>query len=195
MVRFAKDRTALTLAVVALATAGLACNLPGRRSNSLDEADLSSLQSALQAEVVDDRPAVLEDLGIPDAFDISIVEVEGGTVRMESWRYYQFGTRVDFVDGEAVWTVDIDPMPEGTTFAAWYDPMDFELGMTSAEVSRVISDASPAGAMPAQINLSQAGEDLQGGSALVGDQIVCGFQQDQLVYVETVAMEPEGAGQ
>jgi hypothetical protein len=195
MVRFAKDRTALTLAISALVTVALACNLPGRRSGSLDEADLSSLESALQAEIVDDRPAVLEYLGIPDAFDISIVEVEGGTVRMESWRYYQFGTRVDFVDGEAVWTVDIDPMPAGTTFAAWYDPMDFELGMTSAEVSRVISDASPAGIAPTRIDLSPAGEDLEGGSTLVGDQIVCGFQEDQLVYVETVAMEPEGAGQ
>jgi hypothetical protein len=61
--------------------------------------DPEDLQAALTAEVVDDRPGVLETLGRPDAFDISIVLVEGVEVKLESWRYYQFGTRVDFVDG------------------------------------------------------------------------------------------------
>ena len=134
-------------------------------------------------------------LGRPDAFDISFVAVEGGQVRMESWRYYQFGTRVDFVDGEAVWTMEIEPAPAGTLFAAWYDPTDFEAGMSGAEASRVIAAASPAGAAPERIDLAEGGEDLAGGSTLVGDQILVGLYEDRVVYVETVALAPAGGEQ
>ena len=164
-------------------------------SEAAQPADPEDLQAALAAEVVDDRPGVLATLGRPDAFDISFVAVEGGQVRMESWRYYQFGTRVDFVDGEAVWTMEIEPVPAGTLFAAWYDPMDFEAGMSAAEASRVIAAASPAGAAPERIDLAEGGEDLAGGSALVGDQILVGLYEDRVVYVETVALAPAGGEQ
>jgi hypothetical protein len=164
-------------------------------SEAAQPADPEDLQAALAAEVVDDRPGVLATLGRPDAFDISIVAVEGGQVRMESWRYYQFGTRVDFVDGEAIWTMEIEPVPDGTLFAAWYDPMAFEAGMPAAEASQVIAAASPAGAAPERIDLAEGGEDLAGGSALVGDQILVGLYEDRVVYVETVALEPAGGEQ
>jgi hypothetical protein len=157
--------------------------------------DLQDLSAALAAEVVDDRPGVLAALGRPDAFDIAVVEVEGGAVRLESWRYYQFGTRVDFVDGEAVWTIEIDPLPDGTLFAAWYNPLDFETGMSAADASRVIAAAAPAGAAPERIDLSAGGEDLVGGSALVGDQILVGLHEGRVVYVETMALVPEGDDQ
>jgi hypothetical protein len=157
--------------------------------------DPENLPAALAAEVVDDRPEVLATLGRPDAFDISFVTVEGGQVRMESWRYYQFGTRVDFVDGEAIWTMEIEPVPDGTLFAAWYDPLDFEAGMSGVEVAQVIAAASPAGAAPERIDLAEGGEDLAGGSALVGDQIVVGLHEDRVVYVETMALVPGGGEQ
>jgi len=180
------------LFVLGLVFASLACNLPegGRESGTPD--NWEDLRAALTAEVIDDRPGVLEYLGPPDAFDISIVEVEGVDVRMESWRYYQFATRVDFVDGEAVWTIEIEPMPEGTIFAAWYDPLAFEIGMTMSEASQVAAEASPAGTVPHLMDLSEGGEDLAGGLALVGDQIMIGLSGDHLVYVETVAMLPTG---
>jgi hypothetical protein len=159
-----------------------------------DVADLGDLEAALAAETVDDRPGVLAYLGRPDAFNIAIVQVEGGTVRKESWRYYQYATRVDFVDGEAVLTMEIEPMPEGTLFAAWYDPLAFEEGMTGAEVASVAASASPAGMEPEPLDLSEGGEDLAGGTALVGDQILMGLHEDRLVYVETVALMPVEAG-
>lgn len=182
----------MLLFVLTLITASLACNMPGVGGESETSEDLEDFQAVLTSEVIDDRPGVLEYLGVPDAFDISIVKVEGVEVRMESWCYFQFATRVDFVDGEAVWTVEIDPMPEGTIFAAWYDPLSFETGMTGAEVSQVVADASPAGATPQVIDLSEGGEDLAGGLALIGDQIMIGLSGDRLVYVETVAMVPTG---
>ena len=154
-----------------------------------------SLEEALAAEVVDDRPDVLYFLGLPDAFDISIVEVEGGWVRLESWRYFDFGTRIDFVDGEAVWTYDLEPAPEDTLFAAWYNPLDFENDLGISEASQLVADSSPAGATPENLSLAEGGEGLEEGVILVGDQIILGFDGDQLVYVETVALFPEGGRQ
>jgi len=151
-----------------------------------------TLEEALAEPVVDDRPLVLNYLGRPDAFDISVVEVEGGQVRLESWRYFYFGTRIDFVDGEAVWTYDLEPVPEGTIFAAWYDPLTFESGMGVQEASQLIASSSPAGAEPESLSLAEGGEGLENGVMLVGDQILLGFDGDQLVYVETVALFPEG---
>ncbi len=150
------------------------------------------LEAAFSAPVVDDRPEVLSFLGQPDAFTISIVAVEDTEVRMESWRYYQFGTRVDFVDGEAALTIEIAPAPDGAIFPAWFDPLAFRAGMTAAEAAGVAADASPAGAQVESIDLAPGGEDLAGGQFFVGDQIVIGIQNDRLVYVETVGLFSEG---
>lgn len=193
-----RSRSMILLMIVSVMISSLACNLTRLLSESslvISEEELNDLQAALDAETADHRSEVLEYLGFPDAFDIAIVEVEGRSVRRESWRYFQYGTRVDFVDGEAVLTVEIEPVPEGTLFAAWYDPLAFETGMTVQEVSQVIRNASPADADGEEISLSPGGEDLVGGKVLVGDQILVGFYQGRLVYVETIALVPEGGQQ
>jgi hypothetical protein len=46
--------------------------------------------------------------------------------------------------------------------------------------------------VPQLIDLSEGGEELAGGTMLVGDQILIGLHQDRVVYVETIALEPEG---
>jgi hypothetical protein len=99
------------------------------------------------------------------------------------------------VDGEAVWMIEIEPLPEGTFFARWYDPLDFMSGMTGTEVSQLVATSSPAGEKPQRIDLAEGGEDLAGGSTLVGDQIVIGLHNDLLVYVETIALMPSGGEQ
>ena len=164
-------------------------------ADSAGAGDLDGLTETLAGDVGDDRPDVLAYLGRPDAFNISTVTVVGVPVKMESWNYYQFGTRVDFVDGAAVWTVEIEPLPEGTILPAWYDPLAFEVGMSEEEATRIVATASPAGVEPEMIDLGPGGADLAGGMALVGDQILIGLYQGEVVYVETVALVPEGGGQ
>ena len=181
--------------ILLLMIVSLGCNLTNLVMKSDTSEENEELMAALSSEVFDDRPEIVEFLGIPDAFDISIVEVEGVNVRMESWRYYQYGTRVDFVDGEAIWTIEIEPLPDGTICAAWYNPLDFEVGMSAAEAIQVAAAASPAGFVPELIDLSEGGEDLMDGSVLVGDQITIGLYGDQVVYVETYALAPEGGQQ
>jgi hypothetical protein len=142
----------------------------------------------------DERPRILENLGRPDEFDIAIVDVEGGQVRRESWWYYGFGTRVDFVDGVIAWTVDLESAPGGMLFPGWYDPTQFVTGMTIEDASALLAAASPAGTIPEMIDLSEGGEDLIGGVMLVGDQITLGFQDGRLVYVETIGVSTQGRG-
>lgn len=199
-----KNKLIISLLVVLLLCVSLACNLLTQRSEPsndndleqvVDSEDQAALIEALAAEVEDHRPEIYEFLGQPDAFDIAIVMVEGVPVRMESWRYYQFGTQVDFVDGNALWVVEIDSMPAGTVFAAWYNPLDFFDGITGTQAIRIATAASPTGIEPQIIDLSEGGEDLMGGSALVGDQIVIGLYDDQVIYVETIAFVPEGGVQ
>jgi len=146
------------------------------------------LALALAAPTVDERPEILENLGRPDEFDISFVQVEGGQVRLESWRYYRLGTRVDFADGVIVWTIDLELAPAGSLFPAWYDPTAFETGITMDEATALVTAASPAGFVPETIDLSEGGEDLAGGIMLVGDQITLGFEEGRLVYVETLGV-------
>ena len=153
-----------------------------------------SLVEVLQEETTDDRPGVMGYLGRPDAFTISAITMEGVPVRVETWRYFAFQMRVDFVDGEATWTMDIEPAPEYSIMPAWYDPLEFELGMSEAEVVSVVALASPAGQAPQATDLSDGGEDLVGSTMLVGDQILIGLDPSGVVFVETIALFPEGEG-
>ena len=173
----------------------ISCNLPFLFSRTSQSNEIEELQAALSGEVVDNRQDVYSLLGRPDAFDIAVVEVEGTPVRTESWRYYQYGAQVDFVDGSAIWVSELEPVPEDTIFAAWYNPLDFVDGITGTQAIEVATAASPARVMPQQIALSDGDDEMAGGYALIGDQIVIGLYEDQVVYIETIAFMPEGGDQ
>ena len=153
-----------------------------------------SLEDVLSEQTIDDRPEVIGYLGLPDAFTISEIMLDGSPVRVETWRYFAFGTRVDFVDGEATWTMDIEPTPEDSILPAWYDPLEFDLGMTQAEAARVAAAASPAGMSPEMVSLAGAGDEFASGLMMVGDQIILGLDETGLIYVETIGLFPEGEG-
>ena len=123
-----------------------------------------SLRDALEQEVSDDRLELIARLGWPDSFTMSILNIDGAEVRCETWRYNQFDTRVDFVDGEIAWTMEIETAPAGTIFPVWYYPLDFESGMTTADAARMVEISSPTGQKPSSIDLSSAADiDLLGG--------------------------------
>jgi hypothetical protein len=91
-----------------------------------------------------------------------------------------------------MWTFDLEPVPDETLFAAWYNPLEFENGLGVEEASQLVADSSPADAEPQELSLTEGGDGLEDGVMLVGDQIILGFEGNQLVYVETVALFPEG---
>ena len=149
---------------------------------------------AASAAFVDDRPAVLDRLGAPDSFQVTLDEIEGVMVRFESWSYHDLGYRIDFVDGAVAWNIEIDDLPGGSLLPIWYAPSDFELLMTLDDAQAVAADLSPANQSPAAVDLSEGGEDYEGTVLLAGDQILLGFVDDVLVYIETFALSADDGG-
>lgn len=146
--------------------------------------------AAFSAETVDDRVAVLGSMGTPDTFAISWQDVDGHLVQLESWGYHAFVTRVDFADGEFVLTTDL-PIPDADTiYPGWYDPAVFTALMAMEDALGEAESASPVGQSPEFVDLSDGGEDMAHMNLYVGDQIMLGFLDQQLVYVETVALAP-----
>ncbi|MDF1500800.1 MAG: FHA domain-containing protein [Anaerolineales bacterium] len=110
----------IAAAFFAVNSLGIFDNLPGDFDlfSGAGRVPEYSLEEVLEQDTVDDRPGVISYLGRPDAFTISEIIVGGSPVRVETWRYFAFGTRVDFVDGEATWTMDIEPAPEDSIMPA-----------------------------------------------------------------------------
>lgn len=190
-----RRRAHLLIALSVLALSGLACNLaaylsedePGAGDPSaFDPDEAMSLAEALDTSLEDRRGRVLESLGAPDTFTITFQELDGTVVRSEHWSYHDYGSRIDFVDGEILWTVELEPVPDGSIYAHWYDPLAFRGFMSEAEVGALLSYQQLT-----RIDLAEG--DIPGGRVLVGDQILLGFDNDRLVYVETLMLSPEVA--
>lgn len=165
----------------------LGCNLLDRIGGFESESEAMSLEDALELTPLDSRPTVLEEMGPPDAFLIKFQELEGQFIRWETWSYFDFTTLFEFIDGELLWTIELEEVPDGSIFAHWYDPADFQAGLSSADVKNLLSDQE-------LLEIDLATMDLEGGLALAGDQILFGFDNDQLVYVETVILSPDEDG-
>ena len=175
----------LFLIIFLLLTPG--CGLLGGTQEPEPTESGMTLEEALQTTPLDGRPTVLEELGPPDAFTIQFKELEGQIVRWESWSYFDFTTQFDFIDGELIWRIDIEPVPDGSFYAHFYDPLELQAGMSQAEVEALFPEIDfweiPLDAL-----------DMEDGIALAGEQIFLGFYQDELVYVETVILSPSEDG-
>jgi hypothetical protein len=165
----------------------LGCNLLNRFSSEGGTEAEMSLEEALQVEPVDSRPEVMEEMGPPDAFTITFTELEGQIVRWDSWSYFDFLAQFDFIDGELIWSVELEPVADGSLYAHWYDPLDFQPGMSVAEVQALYPEVD-------FLELDLTEVDLEGSLALAGEQIILAFDQDRLVYVETVILSPDPDG-
>ena len=181
------SRTTAFLTLTCLLLASLACNLS---RSTQDEVPLSqgemTLAEALAVPPQDGRPEVLRLMGRPDAITITWQQLEGQQVRLDEWSYFDGRTRFDFVDGELAWTIDLDPVPDGTLFAHQYDPLEFDSTMTVEDAKALLADQE-------LVEESLAEAEAPGGLALVGDQILLGFDGGRLVFVQTFALSPDGS--
>ncbi len=150
--------------------------------------EIPDVSTAMATPLDDQRPEIRATLGGPDAFRLAFVPVEGGTVRHEVWDYLELGTRLEFVDGELVFTADLEPLEGDAWYPVHLDPAEFVAGMTPGEVR-----AQLAGVALEELDLSEATGD--GGFALVGGQVLIAFAGDQLVAVETFPLVPDPDGE
>jgi hypothetical protein len=161
---------------------GLACNLPSalNRGSKIN----MTLDQSLAVAPRDDRPEILARMGRPDSFRITFETLNSKGVRYEEWSYFDDQTCLDFMDGTLVSTVKLDPLPDGSIFASDFDPQSFQAGMSVDEVKALLPDQQ-------FMEVDAADVGVPGGSVMAGERILLGFDQGQLVYVETFALSPQ----
>lgn len=168
--------------LAALVLLGAACSLSSI-TNPGSTKDMT-LDQALAVTPRDDRPQILIRMGRPDAFRVTFELLNSTMVRYEEWSYFDDQTRLDFMDGTLVDTVQLDPVADGTIFASYYDPLSFQASMTTEQVKSLLSSTAFT-----EMDTSDVGQP--DGLVLAGQQILLGFDQGQLIYVETFVLSPE----
>jgi hypothetical protein len=153
-------------------------------SNQPDELEQAmTLEQALNTVLDDNRQQVLDQMGPPDIFKITFQDLNGRRVRQEEWSYFNDQTRFDFINGALLWTVSIESVPDLSLNASTYDPLSFIDGMSVEEVQTLLE-----GQQLTPIDLADYG--VPSGQALVGDQLLLGFEGGRLVSVQTFELEP-----
>lgn len=156
-------------------------------TTSTDAGDVPTLADVADVELEDQRADLLAVLGQPDAFRVTFVTVDGVAIRHDTWDYLALETRIDLVDGQVVLTSALDPVADGTWLPAHVDPGDFEAGMTPDDVRARLD-----GVELRDVDLSELTGN--GGTALVGGQLLVTFADDAIVSVETFPLEPDPDG-
>lgn len=137
---------------------------------------------------IDRRPELLGQLGGPDAFVITVDEIDGTTSRFESWSYFDARTQIDFVDGEVLWDLEIDDVPDGTYLPLLYSPMEFDMLASVDDTLASLADVE------LERVADSDGLDEPGAELWAGEQLVLGFSDGELIYVESMPLasgEPE----
>jgi hypothetical protein len=132
--------------------------------------------------------SVVDDFGKPDAFTlVEVDDPDGNHIRHEVWAYYQGKTSFTFVEGVFINSGEVEVLPEGY-FPTPYHPEQFSLGNSSEQVRAVLGDYP--------ISLIENSEAIQPGAQFfAGQQLILGFLEDRLYYVEALVFIPEGSGQ
>lgn len=133
-----------------------------------------------------DQLRIMDEFGSPDTFELALepdVENSGKMVVSESWRYFNYYTSFEFIDGKLLDGIRIDQAPDNTLPASQYSPQDFSIGMSLQEAKDTLGNAEPV-----SFNLpDRFGEGLE---IYTADQILLGFADGALEYVTTLALAP-----
>lgn len=184
-------RRRIGLALIAIGTAAFLVGCGGSdgdgSGDSADDdvvvGDSVGIDDVAGIESVDRRSEVLAEVGGPDAFVISVDEVGGEVSRLESWSYYEAESQIDFIDGEILWDVEIDDVPDGMLLPLGFTPTEFTMLSSVDEVLAGLEDVE------LEPLVETAAEfEVEGAELWVGEQLALVFIDDALVYVEAFAL-------
>ena len=146
--------------------------------------DLASYAlSAEQLSVIDRR-------GYPDAFAILFYEEEQmdgayGDVRFETWSYYSGGLEYTFINGDQMAEDPLEIEFLGELVPIPYRPEQFVAYMSLDEV---IDSAG----LETYLVVPLEKELVKDGEVYYADELTFGLKDDELLYVEALALELEG---
>jgi len=136
---------------------------------------------------VDERPNVMARLGKPDSFFITFEENEDGSIsRYEEWSYIDQQTIIIFIDGVMMGSEITDSGGGLITAPFWYDPFQFTEQSKLTDIKEITGNE-----LKKMDVIAEFGENVE---LYAGDQILVGFSNGILEYVETFAIESPAEG-
>jgi hypothetical protein len=182
-----KTKHQLTIMLLVLLLAALACNLPGSNGyvNNLPDGLVEDYSIPLEAATLDiyayspDQIAVQEVYGNPTRFTI-IFTAEG---RLETWVYDPAGYQVVFADGDQITEQQTPPIYQENMYATIYTPALFYAGMSLDEIV--------AASGKADFVLTRVEGVVADGQLLHLEGLSVGVVDNQIRFVETLPATTE----
>lgn len=137
-----------------------------------------------------DQAAVIDHLGNPEAFSILFYEeeqVDGSLidVRFETWSYYSGGLEYTFINGDQVAEDLLEIELLGELVPIPYRPEQFIAYMSLDEVIA-------SGGLETYLVVPLEKELVDSGEVYYADELTFGMKNDELLYIEALALELEG---
>jgi hypothetical protein len=136
-------------------------------------------------ELSSEQISQISTYGNPEAFTILFYEEETSdqeiqTVRLETWDYYTLGIGLTFINGELVSEDPIEWNNQEPIIPVRYSPQQF-----SAFIS--LDDVIAATGIETYIEVPMNIDLLEKGKLYYSDSLSFGLQDNQLIYIETLA--------
>jgi hypothetical protein len=130
---------------------------------------------------------IIGDIGPPQAFTLLFYEEElldgsYGDVRFETWDYYDTGVSYTFINGELAGEDPLDVEIVGEIYPIPYRPDQFRAYMSLDEV------LASAG-LDRYLVVPLEKELVDGGEVYYADELTFGLKNDELLYIEALALE------
>jgi len=176
----------LAMAIVVLAGGWVEYQAAPKIVEGLEPGAMEIAQNTLSA----DQQIVIDRLGFPEAFSILFYEEELedgslGDVRFETWSYYTSALEYTFINGELVAEDPLEIDLAGELVPIPYRPEQFVAYMNLEEV---IASAG----LETYLVVPLEKELVDGGEVYYADELTFGLKNDELLYVEALALEMDG---
>jgi hypothetical protein len=142
----------------------------------------------LTGHTLSDRQlSVVDHLGYPEAFVILFYDEEQGDgsmldIRYETWSYYTSNLDYTFINGEMVAEEPLDVELLGELVQIPYRPEQFVAYMG---LNELIASTG----LKTYLIVPLEKELVEGGAVYYADELTFGFKDDELLYVEALALE------
>ena len=176
----------VVLAILAYSFGLLNWYLSDDRVDQPQETILIDNQNAVALS--EDQQLVFEDFGWPDTFTLSEIDnLEGEPIRYETWVYYDGKSSFTFADGVFITSGEAQALSEGFVPGP-YQPNHFILGASPEQVKEWMGN-NPL------TSVEESDHIQEGVEFFIGQQVLLGFLDDRLFFIDTLAFIPEGSEQ
>jgi hypothetical protein len=191
----------LIVITTTLALLSICCGFPSSGANDVKENDEQlmetgepmptenlpvSTESSDEFNLSEQQLTVVNDFGWPDSFTITEIDnTQGEHIRHEIWVYYQGRTSYVFLNGLFISSNEVEELPQGY-MPTPFQPDQFQTGTSLDRLQIQIGESE-------LLPLDDSDVISDGVQLYFGQQLIIGFMEDRLVYVEALAFIPEGS--